>query len=511
MATKILESGLPGLDNILRGGFKPATVVIVEGLPGTGKTLLASEMAARSKQRTLYLSFEISRDFFYECCESFQWAVSPDFVFSEVEELDVVALQKKIEDLKIERVVIDSLTPTKLQFEGRPQREYRAFLQNLFRTLKSLNVLTVCITETSPSRLLGETGAGPEHFLADTVITLRKDESRRSLLRSLEVAKSRGQNALLGRHSFRILDSVGVQVFPRAYSRQRMTTMRAFSDEKVTFGIPGLEAMLGGGVFKGSTTLLVGISGTGKTVTGMQFLNEGLKNGESCLLVSMDDSKEQFCKQASQLGFHFSEAVQTGQLAIFHEMPVEIELDAHFWEIQKIVRERKCTRVVIDSVSTYEKLLPKECHEFLIALSAFLKNEGATSVLALESNELLGLSHISVNLRASGLADNIVLMNYVEISTTLRRAITVPKTRGGKPDHQTREYVIKAGGLAILDESSVPASDKVPQLPLSSYYGVLARSPTRHSPIIDESVAAGKPMPKSKIPKPLKTSASPAN
>jgi circadian clock protein KaiC len=501
-------TSLRGLDTILGGGLRPASIVLIEGLPGTGKTLLASQLAVRASEPVRYVSFESTVEWFRLCCSEFSWNLGDQFTFAEGHASEIVADPASfVADLAaagIKRLVIDSLASIQVLFEDRPTREYREFLQSLFRASRAQGILTILVTETSPSRLLGETGAGPEQFLADTVITLRKEESGRGIQRSLEIAKSRGQNVLLGRHSFRIQSENGIEVFPRAYSRQRLSEPRATSEEKVPFGIAGLEDMLGGGVFRGSSTLLVGISGTGKTVAAMQFINEGLKAGETCLMVSLDDSLEQFCRNASLLGFQFVEAVRDGRLIVHHETPVEIELDAHFCKIEEIVRERECKRVVIDSLATYEMSLPKQSHEFLIALSTFLRAQGSTTVFAYECPELLGVSQISANLKASAISDNIVLLNYVEISTTLRRAITVPKTRGSKPDQQTREYIIKSGGIAVLDETTVPQAEKVPQLPLSCYYGVLARSPTRHAPLIDESVAAGKPMPKSKIPKPIK-------
>jgi circadian clock protein KaiC len=140
-----------------------------------------------------------------------------------------------------------------------------------------------------------------------------------------------------------------------------------------------------------------------------------------------------------------------------------------------------------------------------VSLANYLKTKLITTIFNFECPELLGISQINDHMKSSAIADNIVLLNYIEISTMIRRAITVPKSRASKPDQRTREYVIQAGGINILDDKSVEGVERVPQLPLSSYYGVLARAPTRHSPVIDEHVAAGKPLPKSRVPKsPLK-------
>lgn len=515
-SSKTVPTALPGLDSVLLGGLRAPSVALVEGLPGTGKTILASEFAARNageaRQCTLYIGFEMNELSFHMNFDSFRWPKTDRLKFLETDVTQFVEdlmspsplLEKRIRDERITRLVIDSLTPISMYFSDKGDRAYRDFLGGLFKRLRSLGVLALVITETQPSRSLGETGAGPEHFLADTVITLRKAEQRRGIMRSLEVAKSRGQQVILGRHSFCINDGAGVEVYPRAYARHRLKVEAPVSADRLPFGIPGLEEMVGGGLLKGSSTLISGISGTGKTIAAMHFLNEGLKRGENVLLVSIDDSPAQFCRNASQVGFKFEPHVASGQLTILHDSPLEIELDRHFCRIENVIREKECTRVVVDSLATYELMLPVECHEFLLALVGLFKAYSATSLFAYECSELLGISQITQNVKASALADNIVLLNYVEISTMLRRAITVPKTRGSLPNQETREYVIRHGGIALLDEATVPVAEKVPQLPLSCYYGVLARSPTRHSPIIDESVAAGKPMPKSKIPKPVK-------
>lgn len=530
------STGIKGLDTVFRGGLRPAAIVIIEGHPGTGKTILASELAYRAatelNEATSYFSFEMREDFFRDSFSSFGWTHAHDarirFVKTTPEQFvtqmtdaasEMRQLFRNIDSTstsrtsRMSRLVIDSLTPLKLYFEDKGAKAYREFLNSLFEVIRDAKLSAFIVTETQPLRRLGETACEHEHFLADTIITLRKDEQHRSLLRSMEAAKSRGQKTLTGRHAFRIEDASGIVVYPRAYARDLIRPPDGASTEQVRFGIAGLEEMFGGGVFRGSSTLIIGVSGTGKTIASMQFLMEGLRNGESCLFATLDVSEAAFARNALQIGFDFRPYLKSGALSYVYELPLEIELDVHFSKISEALAQRPITRAVIDSLSTYEFLLPLDGRDFMIALAALLRDSRTTSVFCYECEELLGISEIGGGLNAASLSDNIVLMNYVEISTTLRRALTVPKTRAGSAEpanasaasgQQTREYVIKMGGLTLLDDSSVPSTDRVPQLPLSSYYSVLARSPTRHSPMIDESVAAGKPMPKSKIPRPIR-------
>jgi len=155
--------------------------------------------------------------------------------------------------------------------------------------------------------------------------------------------------------------------------------------------------------------------------------------------------------------------------------------------------------VVFDSVAVYEMTSPDEVAGYLYALATFFKNRLATIFFNYESPELLGLSQISEELKGSHLVDNIVLLNYVEISTILRRAIAIPKVRGSRNQQVTREYVIAEGGLVLLDENAgnVDAAGVVPQLPFSSYYGLLSRSPSRQSPLIEDAIAQGARLPES--------------
>ncbi|RYZ72074.1 MAG: hypothetical protein EOP05_11405, partial [Proteobacteria bacterium] len=418
---------------------------------------------------------------------------------------DSGVLTDAIKKIGAKRVVIDGLTPLRQLVEGVRPGGYREAIHELYEKLRSLDVTGMLTTEAINSQQLGETGTQQEHYICDTIITLRKEAQRRNVNRSLEVSKSRGQDYVAGRNSFRIVQNEGLRVFVRAYARERLTPPVPATNERVSVGIPVLEEMLGGGVYCGSSTLMIGVSGTGKTVAAMHFLAEGVKRGEKGLFITLDETPGSFCRNASSLGFDIAEHVENGNILISYESPLELDLDEHFAIVAEAIKKSGVKRVVIDSLAAYEMILPKESHEFLFAMSSYLKSQGITSMYNYECPEMIGVSNLGQDLKASSIADNIVLMNFVEISTHLRRAITVSKCHGPATEEQTREFVIRKGaGITLLDESTVPNSDRVPQLPLSSYYGVLARSPTRHSPIIDEHVASGKPMPKSRVPKPAK-------
>lgn len=514
-----IQTGIAGLDEILLGGVIRGNVIILEGMPGTGKTTLALEFLYRGalnfNEPGLIVTFETSPEKLKRDAAGFGWDLealerdkklrivytSPSVLIEELQTHDGV-LSKEIQALGARRVVIDGLTPLRLFGERINGRPYRESLHLLIDTLIRYSVTPLLTTETVGTNPIGETGSREEQYLGDTVITLRNQARRRSVHRSIEIAKSRGQDFVTGRHSLKILSENGLQVYPRVYARPKELVDQPTSTNRFSTGNQSLDEMLGGGILEGSITLVVGISGTGKTIAGMQFLGEAARNGGKGLMVSLDEHPNQIARNAGNLNLDFKKQLDRGNIFIHYDSPLELDIDEHFYSIKELVEKNGITHVVVDSVAAYENAQPEEAREFLVALATYFKDRLIPAFFNFECPELLGISQISDHLKSSAIVDNILLLNYVEISTLIRRAITIPKARGSKPDQRTKEYIIQSGGIVILEDSSADGADKVPQLPLSSYYSVLARAPTRHSPVVDEHVASGKPMPKSKMPRP---------
>jgi circadian clock protein KaiC len=515
---ELIRTGISGLDDILLGGVMRGNVIIVEGMPGTGKSTLALEFlyrgAAEMEEPGLLLSLETSSEKIERNAAGFGWELvdlqrqnkikiletTPQDLLEGLDRENDI-LSQELRRLGAKRVVIDGLTPLRILAEKSEPLAFRAVLHQLLKRLDQMQVTVLITTEAAGTHPVGETGVQAEQYLGDTVITLRKHARRRSMHRSIEIAKARGQDFISGWHAVKIQEAWGMRVFPRVYARPKVVGEQPASTERVSSGNASLDAMLGGGLLRGSITLVGGISGTGKTILGLQFLSEGAKVDGPCLLVSLDEHPEQILRNADALELDFSSFHAQGKILLHYDSPLELELDEHFYAIKALVEKHGIKRVVIDSTASYEQAIPDESREFCVSLANYLKSQRVTSIFNFEAPELLGISQINDHMRSSAIADNIVLLNYIEISTMIRRAITVPKSRASKPDHRTREYVIQPGGINILDDKSVDGVERVPQLPLSSYYGVLARAPTRHSPVIDEHVAAGKPLPKSRLPK----------
>lgn len=513
-AKDLVKTGIDGLDEIFMGGVKENNIILLEGNPGSGKTTLGLEYIYRGakelKENGLIVSFELSPQKLLRDARGFGWDfeslqkknkvkiiyTSPSVILHELQSPDGVLINE-IKAIGAKRVLIDGLTPLKIFGELVNGRPFRDSLHLLVENLQRYGITAILTRELPEGKASGE--LDHEQFVCDTIVTLLNNTNQRNPHRYIEVKKSRGQDFIPGQHTMRIEAEHGVRIYRRTQSRPKEFNQQPTSSHRSSTGIPTLDQIMGGGVYDGSITLNVGISGTGKTVMGIQFLAQGAKEGKKGLLITLDEHPKQIIRNAQSLGFGVEELVKNNMISIYYDSPLELEMDVHFEKIIQLVEQEKIERVVVDSIAAYESANSQEAHQFIYALATFFKNKLIPAYFNYESPELLGLSQISVELKASAIVDNIVLLNYVEISTQLRRAITVPKVRGTKIPQRTKEFLIDVGGIHILDEKKGEAADveEVPQLPLSAYYGVLSRAPARQSPVIEEKVASGEGLPKS--------------
>jgi circadian clock protein KaiC len=506
----LVNTGILGLDDILHGGIPRNNNLLVEGQPGAGKTTLGLGFiyhgARDYDEPGAIVSFELDPVKLLRDAAGFDWDLqglidagkikiiqtSPAVLLSEFRNADG-AFAAALVAMGAKRLLIDGLTPLRLHAEAH-NLPFRTDLHLLIEGLTRLGVTTMVTAEKDDT--FGAVAAH-ERFVFDTLISLTREETRRRVHRRLTVTKSRGQDFIGGTHTIRIEPKVGVHVYRRAQSRPVGVQDQPTSEERLSIGSPAIDRMMDGGIYKGAVTLVSGISGTGKTVLSVQFLTNAIKAGHKALLVSLDEHPAQLMRNARPLGFPLQAEVDAGNLFIHYESPLELELDVHFDRVVKLVEEHGIDCVVFDSIAVYEMTSRSEVADYLYALATFFKDRLATILFNYESPELLGVSQISEELKGSHLVDNIILLNYVEVSTVLRRAIAVPKVRGSRNLQVTREYTIGAGGLLLLDEEDGAQSGAVPQLPFSSYYGLLSRSPSRQSPLIEEAVAQGAPLPPS--------------
>jgi circadian clock protein KaiC len=507
----LIPTGISGLDDILRGGLPRGNVLLVEGAAGTGKTLLGVEFVYRGimehNQPGLIVTFEVAPKKLIRDAAGFGWDLealqrqdklkiiftSPQVLSQELRSPDSLLLETASR-MGAHRIFIDGISllrtvPNEVNNGGSGNGYetgcYRQILQQLLEGLQRENLTAVLSHEVTAVEQQAFALEVTE-FLTDTVVLLRREPLRRGTRRSLEITKSRGQDYDAGRHTLRISAGKGLEVYRRVQAPPRDLgghKQPTSSNRQPVIGSGPLDGLFGGGVFDGSVTMVVGISGSGKTVLGTQMLLEGVKNQKRGLMVSLDEHPEQVIRNAETLGLNLRQHLDSGAIQFFYDCPRELELDVHFAHITRAIEEHKIERLIIDGMTSYMSALEDEqlYREFFHALVSYSKDRLMTTFLSYENPELFGVNQFMPDFPVSSIVDNIVLMNFVELGNTLHRAITVAKARGSANQFATREFTIGPGGISLVP---VDESRALPVLPFQSYYGLLSRAPTRLSPAV---------------------------
>src|ERR1700676_3132122 len=333
----LIQTGIYGLDQIFLGGILKGNVILVQGTAGVGKTLLGVEFIYRGitehDEPGIIVVFETSPKKLMRDATGFGWNLdelqqrnklkiiftSPKVLDQELRSPDSLLLETAAE-IGARRIFIDGISllrtlATGNGANGNGAASYRELLQQFIEGLGRENLTAMLSHEVLAHQ---EESAALEvaQFLADTVIILKREHRHRSIHRSLEIMKSRGQDYEGGKHTLRITSGKGLQVFRRVQIRARGLQVQPTSVTKRSLiGCEPLDALIGGGIFDGSTTMVVGISGAGKTVLGVQTLLEGeLKQGKRGLQVSLDEHPAQILRNAETLGLNLKEQVDAGMI-----------------------------------------------------------------------------------------------------------------------------------------------------------------------------------------------------
>jgi len=304
----------------------------------------------------------------------------------------------------------------------------------------------------------------PVMSVADGVIMLTQHLQRNSILRKMQVVKMRGQAHSLGLHTFRISAS-GLTIFPRAMSSlEGAGTNGQLGDvasKRLSMGVPELDQMLGGGLPSGHSLLLVGSSGSGKTVLSTRFIAEGVSRGEPGIIVTFEKSPRQFLSQK------FQDLLKSGKFAMLETSNLDLSIDEIMYDLKALIKKLGAKRVVIDSLSGFELALAPEFREdfriSLYRLTSVLSAMGVTIVMTAELED----RYIDLRFSAYGnafLADAIMLQRYIQIEGEFKRAISVIKVRGSAHSKEIRLFDI-VGDDIVLGES------------LSNYEGIFSGSP----------------------------------
>jgi circadian clock protein KaiC len=230
-------------------------------------------------------------------------------------------------------------------------------------------------------------------YLADTVIRVTQADYKRGLSRNLQITKSRGQDFETGQHTLQITDSRGLEVFRRVQApRQTDIAQPTSSAKRSVTGVEALDTLIGGGIFDGSTTLVLGVSGVGKTVLGTHLLREGaVQQNTRGLLISLDEHPAQIVRNSATLGLNLQELIDAEALHIMYENPQELNLDRHYAMITRTVEKHDIQRMVIDGLTSYSTAIADQTayRDFFHALVSFSKGRLMTTFLNYENPEFL--------------------------------------------------------------------------------------------------------------------------
>jgi circadian clock protein KaiC len=467
-----LLSGHEPLDVVLGGGLPANAISLIMGLPGTGKTIIAQQYVFQNggpERPAVYFStaseplekivrFGQSLDFFDRSAigtsvfyEDLGETVSDDGLAGVTRQLTAV-LRERHPRL----IVIDSFKA--LSAFADSHREFRKFLHELAGTLTAFPVSSLWIGEYQED----ETGSLAEFAVADAILALEAERIGQREIRFLTVRKLRGSAYRSGRHSYR-LSSSGVHLFPRL-ADTRIKAAYGLGDTRVSSGIPALDDLLTPGYWPGSSTLIAGPSGSGKTIMGLHFVFQGARHGEPGLLASLQENTTQLQRIAESFGWSLGEP----GVEIMYRSPVDIYIDEWVYELIEAVERTGARRVVIDSLADLRMAALDETRfrEFLYSLTQRFSRQGVSILMTFEMPDLFHTERLSDS-AVSHLSDNVVLLNYVKDHHSIRRAISVIKSRASHHQPDIRQFLIGHEGIVLADSpppESVPDVDR-PSLP----------------------------------------------
>jgi circadian clock protein KaiC len=288
-----------------------------------------------------------------------------------------------------------------------------------------------------------------EDFVLDGVIILSTrvdDNGRRN--REIEVMKMRGEYFLSGKHPLKI-SGEGFSVFPMI----KPEPFKIMSKERLSTGVPGIDDMMFGGVLSSDCTLVAGSTGAGKTLLSLEFIKEGVRNGDNCLYVSLEESIPVLVRNANGIGFDLEKAEKEGKVTLIYESAVDFIPEEFLLKLKELIEKAGIKRIVIDSVTSCCPSFRNSTHyrDSLSALIGLLKSNNITSYIVSEMPELFGTFRVTDS-GTSFIVDNIILLRYVEVESSMDKAISVLKMRGSPHEKGIRNYKITDKGIVVMDK-----------------------------------------------------------
>ena len=462
--SKHAATGVPGLDDILAGGLARDRVYLFEGTPGTGKTTAALSFlieGARLGERTLYITLSETEWELRDTAASHGWdlegvdifeLVPPESLLDEQQQQSLLyssdlelgettrMIFAKVEEINPARLVVDSLSEIRLlaQSSLRYRRQVLALKHYFARQGVTVLLLDDMTTDTQDKTV---------HSVAHGVVRLEElAPNYGAERRRVRVVKYRGRQFRGGYHDFTIKTG-GLEVYPRLVAGEHRSE---FERTALPSGIEGLDALLGGGVERGSSALILGPAGTGKSLLTLNFVTSAIERGEKAALFIFDEELGLLFSRAKALGIDLQALKDSGSLIIHQIDAAELSPSEFTAKVRNCVIEQNIRTVVIDSLNGYQAAMPEE--QFLVLhmheLLQYLNRQGATTFLTVAQHGLVGDMRAPVDV--TYLADTVILLRYFEALGQVRRAISVIKKRAGTHEKSIREYEIDTDrGLTV--------------------------------------------------------------
>lgn len=478
-ASARIKTGIAGLDDILGGGLPANRIYLLEGNPGTGKTTLALEFLLEGKRQgevVLYITLSETREELFAVAQSHGWTLDGLDIFdlavpegetiaetqytifhpSEVELGETTrTIFDRVEKLRPRRVVFDSLSEMRLL--ARDPLRYRRQILGLKQFFVGRECTVLLLDDNN-----SDSSDRQLESLAHGVITLDHNSPNYGAPhRILRVLKLRGVKYRGGYHDFAI-ETGGIKIFPRLIARDHH---QPFSSQVLLSGVAGLDALTGGGIDAGTSTLIMGPAGAGKSTLALAYSMAAIREGQQVAYYTFDENLTTLLSRSDTLGMPLAAHAEADRLTLRQIDPAELTAGEFSHLVQQAVEKDDRSLIVIDSLNGYYQALPeaKFLNAHLHELLAYLAQQGVTTFITLAQHGLLG-AVMSSPVDVSYLADAVILLRYFEAGGEIRKAISMVKKRSGGHERAIREYSLGLGGIHVGQ-------------PLKEFQGILSGQP----------------------------------
>lgn len=473
-----VSTGIAGLDDVLEGGLPRHHMYLVEGAPGSGKTTLGLQFllqGAKEGEKGLYVTLSESKDELVGVAASHGWSLDPIEIFeitpqveemraeaqytvfhpSEVELADTTtSILKYVEKVQPTRVVFDSLS--EIRMLARDPLRYRRQILTLKRYFTGRNCTVLLLDD-----LTGSNDLQVQSISHGVIVMQSLDREYGVKRRRLEVRKVRGSHFREGFHDY-VIERGGVVVFPRLVAAEHNPDLPR---NLVLSGLEELDDLLGGGIESGTSTIMTGPAGTGKSTLAMLYAAAASARGEYAAIFTFDESLRTLIQRGEGVGIPVKKHLEAGRLTIQQLDPAELSPGEFVSWVRQLVEKNRVKVLVIDSLNGFlnampgEQVLVMQMHEML----AYLNQQGVATILTLAQHGLVG-STITGPVDLSYLADSVLLFRYFEAAGEIKKAVSVLKKRSGMHERTIRELSFSAGRIEV-------------GLPLEKFEGVLTGTP----------------------------------